>query len=42
METNGKRRGIDSFTKVAREFAVKLATESVKVRSLKKLGSWAH
>ncbi|KQP21052.1 DNA-binding protein [Pseudorhodoferax sp. Leaf265] len=32
-----KRRGIDPFTKVEREFAAKPATVRVKVRSLKKL-----
>ncbi len=32
-----KRRGIDPFTKVEREFAAKPATVRVKVRSLKKI-----
>jgi nucleoid DNA-binding protein len=32
-----KRRGIDPFTKVEREFAAKPATVRIKVRSLKKL-----
>jgi hypothetical protein len=32
-----KRRGIDPFTKVEREFAAKPATVRVKIRSLKKL-----
>ncbi len=32
-----KRRGIDPFTKVEREFAAKPATVRLKVRSLKKL-----
>jgi hypothetical protein len=32
-----KRRGIDPFTKVEREFAARPATVRVKVRSLKKL-----
>ena len=32
-----KRRGIDPFTKVEREFAAKPATVKLKVRSLKKL-----
>jgi nucleoid DNA-binding protein len=32
-----KRRGIDPFTKVEREFAAKPATVRVKVRTLKKL-----
>ena len=32
-----KRRGIDPFTKVEREFAAKPATVRVTVRSLKKL-----
>ena len=32
-----KRRGIDPFTKVDREFAAKPATVKVKVRGLKKL-----
>lgn len=32
-----KRRGIDPFTKVEREFAAKPATTKVKVRTLKKL-----
>ena len=32
-----KRRGIDPFTKIEREFAAKPATVKLKVRSLKKL-----
>lgn len=32
-----KRRGVDPFTKVEREFAAKPATVRVKVRSLKKI-----
>ena len=32
-----KRRGIDSFTKVEREFAAKLASVKLKVRSPKQL-----
>ena len=32
-----KRRGIDPFTKVEREFAAKPATTKLKVRALKKL-----
>ena len=32
-----KRRGIDPFTKVERDFAAKPATVKLKVRSLKKL-----
>ena len=32
-----KRRGIDPFTKVEREFAAKPATVRVKVRPLKKI-----
>lgn len=37
IEAKKKRRGIDPFTKVEREFAAKPATVRVKVRSLKKL-----
>ena len=32
-----KRRGIDPFTKVEREFAAKPATVKIKTRALKKL-----
>lgn len=37
VEAKKKRRGIDPFTKVEREFAAKPATVKLKVRSLKKL-----